>query len=144
MKNKKERENYYLPIDGKLIPVSREVYDNYYTLKRRERYLEESDISKGLLYFSNFDTEDGNFIDNVADKTVNVEKLVETGMMIRELYKALNSLNEDERELIERIFFEEEAIREIARNEKVSHVAIQKRRNRILNKLKEILKELEY
>ena len=140
---KKIRKNYYLPIDGKLIPVSREVYEEFYVYRRRERYLEERDISKGLLYFSDFDTEDGNFIDNVEDKTVDVDKLVEAGMMIKELYKALDGLNTEERDLLEKIFFKEESIREIARDENISHVAIQKRRNKILNKLKEILKDLE-
>jgi RNA polymerase sigma factor (sigma-70 family) len=79
----------------------------------------------------------------VEDKTVDVEKIVETGMIIKELYKALDELNVDERDLIEKIFFKEESIREIARDKDVSHVAIQKRRNKILNKLKEILKDLE-
>lgn len=140
---KKERKNYYLPINGRLVPVSKNVYEEFYIYKRRERYLEERDISNGLLYFSDFDTDDGNFIESVEGKTVDVEKLVETGIMIKELYKALDSLNKDERDLIERIFFKEETIREIARNNDVSHVAVQKRRNKILKKLKEILKYLE-
>lgn len=143
MTNNKIRKNYYLPVNGKLIPVSREVYEEFYIHKRRERYLEERDMSKGLLYFSSYDTEDNNFIDYAEDKAVDVEKIVETGMIIKELYKALGGLNIDERELIEKIFFKEESIREIARNENVSHVAIQKRRNKILIKLKEILKEFE-
>ena len=142
MTNKK-RKNYYLPLNGKLIPVSKEVYKEFYIYSRRERYLEERDISKGLLRFSDYDSDDSNFIDYVEDKTVDVEKVVETGMIIKELYKALDELNTDERDLIEKIFFKEESIREIARDKDVSHVAIQKRRNKILNKLKEILKDLE-
>lgn len=143
MTNKKMRKNYYLPVNGTLIPVSRNVYEEFYVYRRRERYLEERDISKGLLYFSDYDTQDNNFIDNVEDKTVDVDKLVEAGMMIKELHKALDGLNTEERDLIEKIFFKEQSIREIARNEKISHVAIQKRRNKILRKLKEILKEFE-
>lgn len=143
MTNKKVRKNYYLPVNGKLIPVSKDIYEEFYVYRRRERYLEERDISKGLLYFSDYDTQDSNFIDNVGDKTVDVDKLVEAGIVIKELYKALDGLNTEERDLIEKIFFQEQSIREIARNEKISHVAIQKRRNKILKKLKEILKEFE-
>jgi len=143
MTTKKTRENYYLPLNGKLISVSKEVYEEFYSYNRRERYLEERDRSKGLLYFSDYDTVDNNFIDYMEDKTVDVEKIVETGMIIKELHKALDGLNIDERDLIERIFFKEQSIREIARNEKVSHVVIQKRRNKVLEKLKEILKDLE-
>ncbi|HAJ9305163.1 TPA: sigma-70 family RNA polymerase sigma factor [Listeria monocytogenes] len=143
MAHKKTREKYILPVNGKLITVSREVYESFYTHERRERYLEERDRDKGLLYFSNYDTKDGNFVDSTEDKKVNVEKVVETGMIIKELYKALEGLNPEERDLITQIFFEERSIRDIAREKKISHVAIQKRRNKILEKLKYVLKDLE-
>ena len=100
MARKKTREKYILPVNGKLITVSREVYESFYTHERRERYLEERDRDKGLLYFSNYDTKDGNFVDSTEDKKVNVEKVVETGMIIKELYKALEGLNPEERDLI--------------------------------------------
>ena len=64
-------------------------------------------------------------------------------MIIKELYKALEGLNPEERDLITQIFFEERSIRDIAREKKISHVAIQKRRNKILEKLKDVLKDLE-
>ncbi len=55
-------------------------------------------------------------------------------MIIKELHKALDGLNIDERDLIERIFFKEQSIREIARNEKVSHVVIQKKKKQSIRK----------
>lgn len=143
MATKKIRESYYLPLNGELISVSKEVYEEFYTHSRRERYLEERDIAKGLLYFSDYDTADNNFIDYVKDRTVNVEKIVEIGMVRKELYKALDGLNSEERDLIEQIFFSERSIRKIARDAKISHVTIQKRRNKVLEKLKEVLKYLE-
>lgn len=143
MGRKKTRKKYILPVNGKLIPVSREVYESFYTHKRRERYLEERDRDKGLMHFSNYDTEDRNFIDFTEDKNIDVEKVVETGMIIKEMYKALDGLNPEERDLITQIFFEERSIRDIAREKKISHVAIQKRRNKILEKLKDVLKDLE-
>lgn len=143
MARKKIRKNYYLPLRGVLVEVSREVYEAFYELDRRERYLEERDQDKGLLHFSDYDTVNSNFTDYVEDTTVDVEKIVETGMVIRELYAALDGLNSEERGLIEQLFFKEFSMREIARREQVSHVAIQKRRNRVLLKLREILKDIE-
>ena len=46
MARKKTREKYILPVNGKLITVSREVYESFYTHERRERYLEERDRAR--------------------------------------------------------------------------------------------------
>lgn len=139
-----KKRKFYLPVEGKLISVTEEVYKGFYKMRRREKYLEERDIAKGLLNFESFDTHNRNFIDYVADETINIEKIVEAGFLIKELHRALNSLTAQEKELIEKIFFQGEMIKDIAREEDVSHVAIQKRRNRILKKLKEILKDFYY
>ena len=36
-----DKENYYIPVEGKLIEVEEPVYTEYYRMSRRERYLEE-------------------------------------------------------------------------------------------------------
>lgn len=45
-----EREQYYIPVDGKLIEVTREVYIAYYQAERRERYLKEQERKYGVVY----------------------------------------------------------------------------------------------
>lgn len=45
-----EREKYYIPVDGQLIEVTREVYIAYYQAERRERYLKEQEQKYGVLY----------------------------------------------------------------------------------------------
>lgn len=48
----KEPKKYYIPVDGKYYETTREIYDVYYQMDRRERYLEERDIKKGVKTFS--------------------------------------------------------------------------------------------
>ena len=62
-------------------------------------------------------------------------------MQIEELNKALATLTKEEQELMEAIFYREESLRSIGRKEKVSYQAIGKRRDKILEKLRKILKD---
>ena len=62
-------------------------------------------------------------------------------MQIEELHRALNTLTKEERELMEAIFYKEESLRSIGKKEKVSYQAISKRRDKILEKLRKILKD---
>lgn len=50
-------------------------------------------------------------------------------------------LTKEERELIEDIFYREKSMRSIGEKEKVTHQAIGKRRDRILEKLRKILED---
>ena len=62
-------------------------------------------------------------------------------MQIEELNKALATLTKEERDLIEAIFFREESLKSIGEKEKVTHQAIGKSRDRILEKLRKILED---
>lgn len=72
-----------------------------------------------------------------------VEAEVIQVIMYEKLHKALQMLREEERELIVKIYFEEKTEREIADAEGVYRNAIHKRKQRILEKLKKFLKNLE-
>ena len=74
-------------------------------------------------------------------KKIDLEKFVEVKMQIEELHRALNTLTKEERELMEAIFYKEESLRSIGKKEKVSYQAISKRRDKILEKLRKILKD---
>ena len=98
------------------------------------------DKKNHLLFFSSLD-HDGNFVDNLADESVDVEKIIETQILIETVRKAVSRLNDEEREIIERLYFNDETLSSIARGKKVSYQAIQWRKNNILKKLKVLLKE---
>ena len=64
-------------------------------------------------------------------------------MMIEEVRYAISKLNDEERDIIERLYFQEETLRSVAKSKSISHLALIKRRNKILEKLRELLKDLE-
>ena len=133
-------KEYYLYVKGKAVPVSEEVYKAYWKITEHEKYIYRKDREHCVLPFSSFDY-DGHFVDNIIDEKIDLEKFIEVKMQIEELHRALNTLTKEERELMEAIFYKEESLRAIGKKEKVSHQAIGQRRDKILEKLKEILKD---
>ncbi|WP_019213946.1 sigma factor-like helix-turn-helix DNA-binding protein [Fenollaria massiliensis] len=127
-------KEYYLYVRGQKVKVSEDIYKVYWREKEHEKYLEQVDKKNHLLFFSSLD-HDGNFVDNLADESVDVEKIIET------VRKAMSRLNDEERDIIERLYFNDETLSSVARSKKVSYQAIQWRKNNILKKLKVLLKE---
>lgn len=85
---------------------------------------------------------DGHFVDNIVDDSVDVEKIVETKIMIEAVRNAISKLNAEERDIIERLYFDDETLSSIASEKKVSYQAIQWRKTNILKKLKKFLEEI--
>jgi len=134
------KKEYYIIVDGKKVFVSEEVYKMYWKDTNHANYLERVDRKHGLLYFSEMD-KDGHLVDNIPDKNVDVEKLVEMKALIDRLNIAMNSLTKDKREIVERLFFEDESLSSVAKRKKVSYQAIQSKKNTILAKLKKFFEE---
>ncbi|HFE9458517.1 TPA: sigma factor-like helix-turn-helix DNA-binding protein [Streptococcus agalactiae] len=133
-------KEYYLYVRGQKVKVSEDIYKVYWREKEHEKYLEQVDKKNHLLFFSSLD-HDGNFVDNLADESVDVEKIIETQILIETVRKAMSRLNDEERAIIERLYFNDETLSSVARSKKVSYQAIQWRKNNILKKLKVLLKE---
>lgn len=127
--------------------VSEELHKEYYKMKRRERYMEE-DIQVGS---SIVDPETGEVtykpskedsIQRLLDKGTDfaseesVEDVVVDKAMLLILQEAIKELDRQETELIHDLFYEEMTVRDVAKKDGISHVAVMKRRNKILNKLK--------
>ena len=133
-------KEYYLYVRGQKVKVSEDIYKVYWREREHEKYLEQVDRKNHLLFFSSLD-HDGNFVDNLADESVDVEKIIETQILIETVRKAMSGLNDEERDIIERLYFNDETLSSVARSKKVSYQAIQWRKNNILKKLKVLLKE---
>ena len=121
-------KEYYLYVKGKAVPVSEEVYKAYWKITEHEKYLQRKDWKHNVIPFSALD-HDGHFVDNIIDEKIDLEKIVEVKMQIEELNKALATLTK------------EESLKSIGEKEKVTHQAIGKRRDRILEKLRKILED---
>ena len=138
---KKEKKEFYLYVNGQKVKVSEEIYKVYWREREHEKYLEQVDRKNHLLFFSSLD-HDGHYVDNIVDESVDVAKIVETQMMIESLRYAISKLNDEERDIIERLYFYDETLSSIARKKKVSYQAVQWRKNSILKKLKLLLEEI--
>ncbi|SFE35414.1 sigma factor-like helix-turn-helix DNA-binding protein [Peptostreptococcus sp. D1] len=134
-------KEYYLYVKGKAVPVSEEVYKAYWKITEHEKYLQRKDWKHNVISFSALDY-DGHFVDNIVDESFDVEKIVETQMMIEALRDAISKLNDEERDIIDRLYFNDETLTGVARVKGVTYQSIQWRKDRILRKLKKILEKL--
>ena len=135
------KKEYYLYVNGQKVRVSEQIYKVYWREKEHEKYLEQVDKKNHLLFFSSLD-HDGHFADSIIDESVDVEKIVETQMMIEAVRNAISRLNAEERDIIERLYFNDETLSSVARDKRVTYQTIQWRKDRIFRKLKEILEKL--
>ena len=102
-------KEYYLYVKGKAVPVREEVYKAYWKMKEREKYIYKKDRDHCVLPFSSLD-HDGHFVDSIIDESIDVEKIVETQMMIEAVRNAISRLNAEERDIIERLYFNDETV----------------------------------
>ena len=135
------KKEFYLYVNGQKVKVSEEIYKGYWREREHEKYLEQVDRKNHLLFFSSLD-HDGHYVDNIVDESVDVAKIVETQMMIESLRYAISKLNDEERDIIERLYFNDETLRSVAKLKSITHPALMKRRNKILEKLKKFIEEL--
>ena len=87
-------KEYYLYVNGQRVKVSEQIYKVYWREKEHEKYLEQVDKKNHLLFFSSLD-HDGHYVDNIVDESVDVEKIVETQMMIEAVRNAISRLKKE-------------------------------------------------
>lgn len=77
-----------------------------------------------------------------GEEAVSTEDAALRNLEAQRLHKTLSLLSDDERDLIERLFFQEQTEREVAAVYGLSQNAVNKRRKRVLDKLRELLKNI--
>ena len=138
----------FIKIGKERVPVSEEIYKEYYKMRRRERYMEE-DIKVGRI---DIDPETGEptFIpskeDSIerlmglgadfVDEQPSIEDILCDKATLLILQEALKELNREEQELIQALYHKNLTVREVAKQENTSHVTVIKRRDKILAKLR--------
>ncbi len=125
----------YIYVRGKKITVSDEVYKAYKKELNHEAYLNRLDRKHKVYGFDDYNVD----LNAIADEKVDIEKIIETKMRIEDLYRALDGLNDEERKVIDSLYFKEMTIRDLAKEQQVSSKKIFNFRNKILKKLKEML-----
>ena len=139
--DKSYMDKFFLPLHGMLMEVTEETYKEYYRDKRRQKYIDERSRLNGDVSYNALDTDETLGEDVFADEKTDVEAEVINKMTVAELRKAFLLLSSEERELIKILFIDGVTERKASEMYGVSQVAIHKRKNKILAKLKEFLEK---
>ena len=141
-------KDFYLYIDGQSVKVSEEVYQEYKRAEEKERYFMKR-LKKGKFVVD----PEKQTVEYLPSREASYEQLLEAdwdfpapgesvdgavmkAQALETLNKALQSLTDEERNLIREIFYLEKSEREISAAYNLTQAAIQKRKKKILEKLK--------
>ena len=136
-----DNKEYTLWIDGRPVPVTEQVYKDYYKMKRREKYLEESDTGHGKVSYHALDTDEFGGEEILADSSRNVEDEAITNIMIEKMLNCLHFLTADEHFLVEELYYKCKSQRQLAKESGIPLMTICDRNKRMLEKLRKRITE---
>jgi DNA-directed RNA polymerase specialized sigma24 family protein len=127
MSNNHEKK-HVLRVNGELHSVDDETYLYYYKSKRRMKYLIESDLVHGKVSYHDLDTDEISGEEMIPDfQAESIEDSIIQEMMIEKLNKSIEMLSEDERWLIDELFYQAKSEGEIGGDLGITQQAISKR-----------------
>jgi len=131
----------YIRISGELVAVTEDVYYAYYHMGRQYRTQVEKDGRRQVASYDALDTEDHLGVDLLMDNSSpSVEDAAIASVMAEKLHRCLALLPEGERRLLEKIYFSGMTERQVAQTLGISQNAVNKRRHKILAKLRQLMK----
>lgn len=135
-----DREQFFIPIEGKLIEVEENVYIAYYKMGRRERYLVERDQKNGVLSYDALD-QDGIIGQEMMNdpEANNLEDLAMAKELKSKLHLCIEILSKSERELIQAIYFDGMSDSEYSKRINKTQQTVSYRRKKVLSKLKRLM-----
>ncbi len=135
------KQKKFIYIHGMLLEVSKKEYKDYYVEIERNRYSKRVLQKLQAVSIEELNTdEDMDDKQVIVDESNDLEFEVERKIEVEQLKEALRQLNSNENKLVKALFFERKTTREYAQIMGISHVAIIHQKERILKKLKKILK----
>ncbi len=129
----------FIPINSMLMEVTPEQYGDFYKQRRRQRYLKECAVKNGEISIDMLTTDEFCGEEILVDESGRVDELAIQNVMLEKLRDCFGMLTSEEKMLINELFVKELTEREIAARHGVSQVAIHKRKERILNKLRKMM-----
>lgn len=132
-----DREQYIIRVKGKLVEVTPEVYYAFYRMKRQEEWQEQKKRDHHVMSYDALDTEDFVGREAIPDTdSPDIEEIVSERDMKERLHQALETLSQQEKELIQAIYVEGVTEREYAERYGISQMGANKRHRKILSKLR--------
>lgn len=165
--NQHQDKQYFIPLNGKLIPVTEEVYKEYYRPIWRTHYHASKHGQCGctdwrrcegdcglcryraagntLSLNAEYEGEEGsklNLLDTIEDSAANIEEIVADKLLLEELFRVLDDLDPDSRQICE-LIRQGKTEREIAAEFGVRQSTLNYRKNKLMDKLRKRLKYFE-
>ena len=141
-------KNFYLYIDGLAVQVSKEVYREYKRAEDKERYFMKrlktgrfvvDEKNQTVTYVPGRETSYERLLEEdwaFAAHGESMDDIMVKAHLIETLEMALQSLTDEELDLIRKIFYLEKSEREVSAAYHLTQTAIHKRKKKILKKLK--------
>lgn len=124
------------------IEVSKGVYKAYCRLYDYEKYLRRKDKNYGRMLYSNLDNERLLGEEMIADRNQpSTEEQVERKLLTEKLRDCLDMLLDEERELIQALFYDNLSERELSMKTGSHNMTIHNKKIRILKKLKKLIEK---
>ena len=133
-------KKYAIPVDGKLYETTKEIYEAYYQMDRRERYLEERDIKKNVMNFGDIDDANYSAEERIVDENMDIEAEVINKILYRAVLEAMSSLSEEDKWLIQELFFYGKSQRQLSKEQDIPLMTIHNRKEKVLEKIRKIIK----
>ena len=132
------KKEYYIKLnDGQVVPVTEEVYREYKRPQWREA--KQKKVRQMREFSWEYMTENG--MEHIySEKQKLVEEIAEGNLMLEMLMKALETLTDDERSLINELYFNEKSERNLSKQIDVPQQTINSRKAIIIIKLRKFMK----
>ncbi len=138
-----EKEQYYIYIEGTPVEVSSAVYHVFYGMKDQEVEQEKKKNRNGVISYDALDSREVLGLEAFPDNiTPSLDELLIAAEVQQKLRRALLALPRKDRELIQAIYYQNVSVLDYAKRIGMSPRGVDKRRERILSKLKSFMNVL--
>lgn len=131
---------YFIPIDGKYRETNEEIHEIYYKMDRRERYLQERS-KEYELSFEGLEAASYPVEMNMMEKQQLLEEQIITNDLIERMLSVLPKLSEQERWIIDELFFKGTSEVALSKETGLARTTIQSRKYVVLKKIREMMME---
>ena len=131
-----EGRAYFINLGHSVMETDEATYRDFYKERRREKYIrEETQLAGGVISLNAIDNDELDGVGVVLDTSEPLDEKIMRKIMIEKLPEAISILNDEEKELIQQIYFNHISERELSRRTETPLMTINNRKKRALKKL---------
>ena len=130
-----EGRAYFINLGHSVMETDEASYKAFYRDAARNKYLEKLDNQHGMVSLNAIDSDELDGVGVVVDTSEPLDEKIMRKMMIEKLPEAISILNDEEKELIQQIYFNHISEREISRRTGTPLTSVNNRKKKALKKL---------